>query len=370
MGKDYYKILGVGKSASAEEIKKAFRTKAHQYHPDKPGGDEAKFKELNEAYQVLGDAKKRAQYDQFGSAFEHGQAGGGFQGFDGFRDFSGFASGFSQGQGQNGGFQFDFGDLGDLFGQAFGFGGETKRGGRKSRGRDIEATMTIDFLESVFGAEKEIKLNKTIVCTKCGGIGAEPGSKVETCRVCNGAGAVNKVQRTILGNIQTRMTCDTCGGEGKIHSQKCSRCYGSGVTREVATLSIKIPAGIDHGQAIRLSGQGEAGERGAAAGDLYLKIKVSPSRDFSRQGDNIISTLEIGFKQAALGDKIEVMTVDGPVTLKIPEGTQSGKVFILRDKGVPKINARGRGDHLVTIVVKTPTRLSRQQRKILEDLDI
>lgn len=378
MGKDYYKILGVGKTATAEEIKKAFRTKAHQYHPDKPGGDEAKFKELNEAYQVLGDSKKRAQYDQFGSAFEHAQAGGGFQGFEGFRDFSGFASGFNQGQ--NGSFQFDFGDLGDLFGQAFGFGsprsssggagGETKRGGRKSRGRDIEATMTIDFLESVFGAEKEIKLNKSVTCTKCGGGGAEPGSKVETCRTCNGAGAVNKVQRTILGNIQTRSTCDTCAGEGKIHSQKCSRCYGSGVTREVASLSVKIPAGIDHGQAIRLSGQGEAGERGAAAGDLYLKIKVTPSRDYSRQGDNIVSTLEIGFKQAALGDRIEVKTVDGPVTLKIPEGTQSGKVFILRDKGVPKLNTRGRGDHLVTVIVKTPTRLSREQRKILDDLNI
>ena len=368
MGKDYYKILGVGKSASAEEIKKAFRTKAHQFHPDKPGGDEAKFKELNEAYQVLGDAKKRSQYDQFGSTFEHAQAGGGFQGFEGFRDFSGFANGFSQGQG--GGFQFDFGDLGDLFGEAFGFGGTSKRSGRRSRGRDIEVSLFIDFMEAVFGAVKELKLNKSVVCSKCRGQGAEPGSKVETCRGCNGAGAVNRVQRTILGNIQTRATCDTCGGEGKIHSQKCSRCYGSGVTREVVALSVKIPAGIDHGQAIRLSGQGEAGERGAATGDLYLKIKVTPSRDFSREGDNIVSTLEIGFKQAALGDKIEVATVDGPVTLKIPEGTQSGKVFILRDRGVPKLNARGRGDHLVTVIVKTPARLSRQQRKILEDLDI
>ena len=367
MGKDYYKILGIGKNASAEEIKKAFRAKAHQYHPDKPGGDEAKFKEMNEAYQVLGDAKKRAQYDQFGSNFEHAQAGGGFHGFEGFRDFSGFASGFNQGQ--NGGFQFDMGDLGDLFGEAFGFGG-SKRSARRSRGRDIEATMTIEFTEAIFGTEKEIKLNKSVTCSKCGGQGGEPGSKVETCRSCNGAGVVNKIQRTILGNIQTRVTCEVCGGEGKTHSHKCSKCYGSGVTREVVSMSVKIPAGIDHGQAIKLSGQGEAGEHGAGAGDLYLKIKVNPSRQFNRQGDNILSRIEIGFKQAALGDKIEVATVDGPVNLKIPEGTQSGKVFILRDRGVPKLNARGRGDHLVTIIVKTPTRLTRQQRKLLEDLNI
>ncbi len=367
MGKDYYKILGVGKSASAEEIKKAFREKAHKFHPDKPGGDEQKFKELNEAYQVLSDAKKRSQYDQFGSTFEQARGQGGFHGFDGFRDFSDFASGFSQGG--SGGFQFDFGDLGDIFGDAFGFGSGS-RGRRKQRGRDIEVSVTVDFLESVFGTEKKFSLNKAVACSKCHGQGAEPGSKVETCKTCGGTGVVTRLQRTILGNIQTRAACETCGGEGKTYSQKCSKCYGTGMTREVVNMSVKIPAGIDNGQSIRLSGQGEAGEKGAAAGDLFVKVRVTPDKRFRREGDNIVTVAEIGFRQAALGAKIEVETVDGPVTLKIPEGTQSGKVFILRDKGVHKLQGRGRGDHLVTVVVKTPAKLTREQRKILENLDL
>jgi molecular chaperone DnaJ len=367
MGKDYYKILGIDKGASADEIKKAFREKAHKFHPDKPGGDEAKFKELNEAYQVLGDATKRSQYDQFGSTFEQAQRGGGFTGFDGFRDFSGFANGFNQGQ--NGNWQFDLNDLGDVFGDMFGFG-SGRGGARKRRGNDIEVSLAVDFLEAVFGTEKEIALNKTVACDRCAGQGAEPGSKVETCNTCKGTGRVTRVQRTILGNIQSQTVCQTCEGSGKTYSQKCSKCRGAGITREVARLNVRIPAGINQNEAIRLSGQGEAGPKGAEAGDLYLKIRINPDKRFKRQDYDIISEQTIGFSQAALGDKIEIETVDGPVTLKIPEGTQSGRVFMLRGKGVPKLHSHGRGDHLVTIIVKIPIGLSRQQRKILEDLGI
>jgi len=371
MGKDYYNILGVGKTASQEEIKKVFRQKAHQCHPDKVGGDEAKFKEINEAYQVLGDQKKRAQYDQFGSAFEHGQAGGDFSGFDGFRDFSGFANGFN----------VNFEDLGDVFGglgDIFGFGGGRQRGARARRGNDIEVTLTIDFFEAVFGVEKDISLQKTVKCDRCQGNGGEPGAKIETCKTCRGSGRVSRVQRTIFGQMQTQTACPDCAGEGKTFSQKCSKCGGNGLVRELTSLKVKIPAGIDEGELIRLSGQGEAGAKGASAGDLYLKIRVKPDKRFERDGYDIKSIVEIKFSQAALGDKIEVETVDGPVKLKIPEGTQSDTIFRLRDRGVIKLsgrspfgNAQGkRGDHLVKIIIKTPTGLSRKQKKILEELGI
>jgi len=362
MGKDYYNILGVDKNASQDEIKKAFRRKAHQYHPDKEGGDEAKFKEVNEAYQVLGDAKRRAQYDQFGSAFEYAQAGGGFHGFDGFRDFSGFTNGFN----------INMDDLGDIFsgiGDIFGFG-SGKRGVRAKRGNDIQVILNIEFNEAIFGAEKEISLKKLVKCDKCKGNMAEPGSKIEICKVCGGSGRVTKVQRTILGSMQVQMTCENCGGEGKIYSQKCTKCSGTGVCQEIIKLKVKIPAGIDDGETIRLTGQGEAGQRGAPAGDLYLKIRVNPDPKFRRDGYNILSKAEISFTQAVLGDKIEVDTVDGLVKLKIPEGTQSGKVFRLRGKGVPHLRGRGRGDQLVEVIVKTPTNLSRKQKQILKELNI
>jgi len=367
MSKDYYKTLGVEKTASQDEIKKAFRQKAHQCHPDKAGGDEAKFKEINEAYQVLGDQKKRAQYDQFGSAFEHGQAGGGFSGFDGFRDFSGFANGFN----------VNFEDLGDVFGglgAIFGFsarGGQgQRRGTRARRGNDIEVILTIDFSEAVFGAEKEISLTKTVSCDRCQGSGADPDSKITTCKTCGGRGSQTKIQRTIFGQMQVETTCSDCDGEGKTFSQKCSKCGGRGIVRELTNLKIRIPAGIDEGESIRLAGQGEAGARGASAGDLYLKIRVKPDKRFERDGYDIKSKAEIKFSQAALGDKIEVATVDGPVKLKIPEGTQSGTVFRLRDRGVIKLNGRGRGDHLVKVIIKTPTGLSRKQKKMLEELGV
>lgn len=368
MSKDYYKILGVEKNASQDEIKKAFRQKAHQHHPDKAGGDEAKFKEINEAYQVLGDSKKRAQYDQYGSAFEHAQAGGGFHGFDGFRDFSGYTNGFSNGQG----FNFDSEDLGDIlggFGDIFGFGGGRK-GTRSKRGRDIEMSLTLEFKEAIFGAEKEISLKKSVKCDHCHGVGAEPGSKIETCQTCGGSGRVTQVQRTIFGNMQVQMACQACGGEGKSYKEKCKKCSATGVYQDIVNFKVKIPAGIDQGESIRLSGQGEAGPKSGQAGDLYIKIRVKPDMHFTREGQTIKSKEQINFTQAALGDKIEVATVDGPVTLKIPEGTQSGTIFKLRDRGVFNLHGRGRGDQLVEIIVKTPTGLNRKQRDILRDLNI
>lgn len=365
MNKDYYNILGVGKNASQEEIKKTFRKKAHQCHPDKQGGDEQKFKEINEAYQVLGDAKKRAQYDQFGSAFEHGQAGGGFSGFEGFSAQS--AQGGS-------GWDINMEDLGDIFGglgDIFGFSSRGGQGrGRARRGGDIQVLLAIEFKEAVFGAEKEINLKKNVVCDRCGGNGAEPDSKIETCKTCNGSGRIIKTQRTIFGNMRAQTTCPDCGGEGKSYSQKCSKCHGSGVIQEISGIKVKIPAGIDDGETIRLSGHGEAGERGASAGDLYLKIRVNPDIKFKRDGYNILSKAEISFAQAALGDKIEIPTVDGNVKLKIPEGAQSGKVFRLSGRGIPRLRGSGRGDHLVEIIVKTPTGLSRKQKEMLRELGI
>lgn len=354
MGKDYYKILGVDKGASQDEIKKAFRKKAHEYHPDKATGDEAKFKEANEAYQVLGDEKKRAQYDQFGSGFQNGQAGGG-PGFGGF---------------SAGGINMD--DLGDIFG-GFGdiFGGFGGGGGsrRPSRGHDIQTILVITFDEAVHGVEKEISLRRQIKCDRCHGEGAEPGSKIETCSTCRGTGRVTGVQRTILGNMQVQSTCPDCQGEGKTFSQKCGKCSGTGVVQENSKLKVKIPAGIDDGETIRLSGQGEAGQKGAPSGDLYLKISVRGDNRFERQGYDIHSKAFISFTQAALGDKIDIETINGSVKLKIPVGTQSGTSFKLRGKGVQRLRGGGKGDHLVKVQVKTPTNLSKKQKDLLKGLE-
>lgn len=355
MSKDYYSILGVPKTATEEEVKKAFRKKAHEHHPDKKGGDEAKFKEINEAYQVLGNKERRARYDQFGSAYENGQAGGARGGFGG-----GFGAE---------GFNINMDDLGDIFGgfgDIFGFGGGQKRR-QAARGHDLEVRLTIDFLEAVFGTEKTITLTKTVTCAKCAGSGAEPGSKIETCSTCKGSGHVTQIQRTIFGQMQMQTPCQTCHGEGKIITKPCTKCSGSGVTKEQVELTIKIPAGIDTGETIRLTGQGEAGPKGTPAGDLYVHVQVNHDRRFIRQGENIVSNAEITFPQAALGTSIDVETIDGNVSLKIPAGTQSGKVFMLKDKGVPSLRGRGRGDHLVTVIVKTPTNLSRKQKQLLEE---
>lgn len=366
---DLYELLGVSKSATQEEIKKAYRKLAHKYHPDKPGGDEKKFKEINSAYQVLGNEQKRKQYDQFGQNFNQAGGAGGQSGGMNWDDFARaqgaaggpFGGGFNQ---QNAEY-----DMGDIFGDLFGFG--RRSGGNRrqqTQGNDIQTEMQVEFREAVFGAEKLVDLYKYKVCDKCGGDGAEPGSEVKTCKTCQGKGQVERVQQTILGAFRTAAVCPECGGEGKIISKKCTKCGGEGRAKESEKMKIKIPAGISDGETIRLSGKGEAGEKGTVPGDLFITIKVTTDPNFKREDDNIISENDISFSQAALGDKIKVNTLDGDVVLKIPSGTQSGKVFKLTGKGVPHLRTRGRGDHLVTINVLTPTRLNRQQKKLLEEL--
>jgi molecular chaperone DnaJ len=366
MSKDYYQILGVAKSATKDEIKKAFREKAHQYHPDKPGGDEKKFKEINEAYQVLGNDEKRSQFDQFGADFEQQ---GGFGGGMGWEDFMKYAR-----QGGTTYSNVDFGDLGDvlgdLFGGAFGFGGSRqKRPGSRSRGHDLEVALNLEFKEAVFGIKKTLELNKLTLCEQCQGNGAQPGTKIETCKTCQGQGQVSRIQRTFLGNIQTMSVCPDCQGEGKIAKEPCSKCQGQGRYKQKKDLELQIPAGIADGMTLKMSGEGEAGLKGGKAGDLYIHIQVRPDNNFKREGDNIISAITITFPQAALGDKVMVQTVDGQVELKIPAGTQSGKIFSLRGKGVPRFQHYGRGDHLVEIIVKTPEKLTKDQKRLLEELN-
>lgn len=351
MSKDYYQILGIGKGASEDEIKKAFRVLAHKYHPDKEGGDEAKFKEINEAYQVLGDPKKKAQYDQFGRTFDQG-GGPGFGGFGGF-------------QGQN--VNFDMGDLGEMFGDMFGFGGQ--RGGRRqARGGDIEVNLTVTFFEAAFGVEKTVELYKPVACSACSGTGIPPGAKMHTCKTCGGQGRVRQVQRTILGAVEVAATCSDCRGSGNVPEKECKECHGEGVRREKKAMTIKIPAGIDHGETIRIQGGGEAGPRGAQSGDLYLHIRVQPDARFERDGFDVYSNLEIGFADAALGGEQDVDTLDGEMTIKIPAGIQSGEEIRLRGHGVTRLQASGRGDHFVRVKVKTPKHLSKKARQALEAL--
>lgn len=358
MSKDYYKILGVEKNASPDEIKKAFRKLAHQYHPDKQGGDEAKFKEAMGAYTVLSNAEKRKQYDQFGDTFDQASAGGFGQGF-GNVDFSQFTN--------------DFPDLSDILGGIFGFGGGGgggRGGGRaRARGNDIEKDIQLTFKEGIFGATKPIELYVHLTCSRCGGDGAEPGAKLISCDRCGGQGRVQQVQRTVFGAFQTVAACDACSGEGKRPEQVCKRCSGSGVVRDTKKLEIKIPAGVEDGGVIRLPGEGEAAPRGGTSGNLYIRIRVKDDPNFERHGQDIFSRIAIPFTIAALGGKIDVETVDGPVELKIPSATQSNALFRLRDKGVPQMRGAGRGDHLVEVTIEVPKKLSRKQKKLLEDFD-
>jgi len=354
MGKDYYKILDVDKGASQEDIKKAFRKLAHKHHPDKEGGDEAKFKEINEAFQVLGNPEKRRQYDQFGTTFDQG------------------GPGFSAGGGPfGGGFQgagFDMGDLsdilGDLFGGAAGFGGRT----RTKRGSDIEVDAEIEFKDAVFGKDEFLNLYKNAKCENCKGNAAEPGTKISTCPTCGGSGQVQSVQRTVFGSFQSVRPCTDCHGEGKKPEKPCQKCNGTGITKQSQQIKIKIPAGIDNGEVIKLVGQGEEGAYGGRAGDLYIHVHVRPDERFKRDGLNIISQEHITFSQAALGDKIDVLTLDGKVSLKIPAGTQGGQIFKLKGKGVPPLKGGSRGDHLVEILVIVPKKLSKEQKKLIEEL--
>ncbi len=350
MSKDYYQILGIGKGASEDEIKKAFRVLAHKYHPDKQGGDEAKFKEVNEAYQVLSDSKKRAQYDQFGSAGP-GPGGFGGQGFGGF-----------QGAG------FDMGDLGDMFGDMFGFGGagRQQQGRRQARGGDIEVNLTITFAEAAFGTEKTIELYKPVSCAACSGTGIPPGSKMTTCKTCGGQGRVRQVQRTILGSFEAVATCGACHGTGNIPEHECKECGGAGVKREKQSMTVKIPAGIDHGETMRIQGGGEAAPRGAQAGDLYMHIRIQADPRFGRDGFDVYSNLEIGFADAALGAEKSIETLDGSITVKIPPGIQSGEEIRLKNRGVAKLHGSGRGDHYVRVRVRSPKHLSKKAKQLFE----
>lgn len=367
MPKDYYKVLGVDKNATEADIKKAFSKLAHQHHPDKKGGDEAKFKEVNEAYQVLKDKEKRAKYDQFGSADGNPFSGGGNP-FSG--GYGGSWQNASQGFGgfQNGGVNFDFGDLGDIFGDIFsgGRGSSRSSGRRKSKGSDLQTEINISFEEAVFGTEKTINLNKKIICDNCHG---EGGTDTKICPKCGGNGQVRIQQDTFFGTFQSVAQCPDCDGTGKIIKNVCSRCSGSGYTKGVESIKVKIPAGIDNDQTLKLSGKGEAGGKGRASGDLFIKIKVQKSLKFDRVGDNIKSNLKLKYSQIIKGDKVEVDTVDGPIRLKIPPFTPSGKVFVLKDKGVYKLNSRGRGDHFVTVKLDLPNSLTREQKKLIDDLE-
>lgn len=370
MSKDYYNILGVSKDASDNEIKKAFRKLAHRYHPDKSGGDEAKFKEINEAYQVLSDKQKRGQYDQFGSAFDQQAGGGAGQGFGGF-DFSGFSDAFSGGQG---GVKFEFGGNGggfeDIFSSTFGGGERIKE--RKQRGEDVSVDVEISLEEASAGVEKEIEIYISSICLKCNGSGAEPGSKINTCKTCNGAGQVKRERRTILGIFAQVEACGDCQGEGTKPEKNCRQCGGDGRVKTNKAIKVKIPAGIASGQTIRLSKQGEVGFRPSGGksvhGDLYMTIHIEQHSLFERRADDIYYRLETSFSQAALGDKIEIPTLDGKVKLKIPSGIQSGKIIKLRNKGLPHLQGWGKGDLFVTIQIKTPEKLSKKQKQLLDEL--
>jgi molecular chaperone DnaJ len=362
MAKDYYEILGISKDASDDEIKKAYRKMAHKYHPDKDGGDEEKFKEVNEAYQTLSDKGKRAQYDQFGQTFDGAGASGAGAGFSGF-DFSDFA----QASGGSQGFEFNFGGdgMGDIFSDMFG-GGRSRSARRQ--GRDVQVDIEIDFFEMIKGAIKEVSVYKAVECTHCSGSGGEPGSKEIDCKTCGGSGHVQKTMQTILGTIAQTVVCDDCKGKGKTFEQKCSKCSGDGFYREEVVEEVEIPAGINDGQSIAITGKGEVGANGAPAGDLIVTVHVRPDNRFTRDGNDIRSTIHINFTQAALGDKVDVDTVDGVVKMKIPAGTQSGEIYKICGKGVPRLRGLGRGDHLVEVIVDVPTKLSRKQKKLIEQL--
>lgn len=361
MSKDYYKVLGVEKGASQDEIKKAFRKLAHQHHPDKSSGDETKFKELNEAYQILGNEEKRKQYDQYGADFEQqGGFGGGMNWDDVMRQARQQGGGFSQG-----GMNFDFGDIGDIFGDLF---GGSSRSRRRSQGSDIEVKVDIDFKEAVFGVQQTIEVYKTSACKHCKGDGAEPGSSMKKCATCGGNGVVEQIQRTILGAMRSRAACPDCRGTGTKPEKNCVECTGTGVRKQNAKFTVKIPAGIDDGQMIRLDGEGETAPYGGSAGDLYVRVRVKPLKGFTRDHQDVHTEATVSFAQAALGTHVDVETLEGTVELKVPAGTQSGKVFKLRGKGIPRIGTDDRGDQLVTVIVKTPAKLSKQEKKLYKEL--
>lgn len=351
--RDYYEVLGLNKGASEDEIKKAYRKMAKKYHPDLNPGDEkaeAVFKEVNEAYQVLSNPETRAQYDQFG---HDGPTGQGFGGFD----FSGFGDG-------------GFGDIFDMFFGGGGFGGTSRRRSRGPvRGSDVRYDLDISFEEAAFGTKKEIEVVRMENCTECKGTGAKKPDDVTTCPVCNGSGEVSHAQNTAFGRFVNVRTCDRCNGEGTIVSDPCPKCRGRKRVRRVRKISVTIPAGIDNGQAITLRGEGEIGERGGPAGDLYVYITVRPHKLFKRNGYDLHCDVPITFGQAALGAEVEVPTLEGKVKYSIPEGTQTGTVFRLRNQGIQHLRNNTRGDLYVKVNIEVPKRLSERQRELLREFD-
>lgn len=355
--RDYYEILGLQKDASDDEIKKAFRKAAVKYHPDKEGGDETKFKEASEAYEVLKDSAKRQRYDQFGHAGVGGASGGGAGG-NPFEGFGGFG-------GQNVHFDFGDGGLGDIFGQFFG-GGQRAQG--PTRGRDVEASIQLTFEEAVFGVEEKITLDMDDECSHCHGTTVEPGHDMKTCPACKGAGQQTRIMNTMFGQIQQAVTCETCQGRGKVPEKVCTVCRGRGTERRKQTITLKVPAGIDDGATIRLKERGEA-IGGGAKGDLYVHVRVQAHKKFTREGDIILSEEHVSMIDAALGTEIDVDTVDGAVRMKVPAGTQSGTDFKLSNHGVPHMRSSARGPHIVSIIVDTPTKLTKKQKDLLEQFE-
>jgi molecular chaperone DnaJ len=355
---DYYEVLGVTRSATQEEIKKAFHKLAHKYHPDK-GGDEKKFKEINEAYQVLSDATKRAQYDQFGRVFEQGQPGGS-------------AYNWAWGprpQGEE--VEFDFSDLGDVFEEFFGGGFSSRRSQKKDsrRGKDIQVDIEIDLERTLKDSVEKINLSKFVTCQRCQGVGGEPGSKIKECFSCRGTGQVQQVKKTIFGSYTTLATCPECKGEGTIPEKPCNVCKGEGRIKGDEAIEINIPPGIDTNQIIKVESKGEAGRKGAKAGNLFVRIFIKKHPVFERRGDDLFMQEEISFSQAAMGDEVEIKTLEGTnLLLQIPSGTESGKVLRMSGKGIPHFGGYGKGGLYVTLKIKTPKKLTREQKKLLEEL--
>ena len=360
---DYYEVLGVPKTASQDEIKKAFHKLAHKYHPDK-GGDEKKFKEINEAYQVLSDQQKRAQYDQYGRVFDQGQPGGGNP-FEG-QGFNWAWGNPSAGRGDE--VEFDFGDLGDVFSEFFG-GARPRSKKDIKKGKDIQVDVEIALERTLKETAEKIHLVKQVVCHRCAGTGAEAGTKIKECFSCRGTGQVQQVKKTVFGSYTTVATCPECKGEGTIPEKPCNVCKGEGRTKGEETIELQIPAGIDTDQVIRVEGKGEAGKKGAKAGNLFVRIFVKQHPVFERRGDDLFRETEVSFSQAALGDKIEMKTLeDTNILVEVPAGTESGKVLRISGKGIPHFGGYGRGNLYIQLKVKTPKKLSRKQKELFDRL--
>ena len=357
--KNYYDILGVAKSATEDDIKKAFRKLAQKYHPDKKGGDEKKFKEASEAYAVLSDKKKRAEYDTYGKTFAGGGPNPGFGGFD----FSNFAQGGFGGFSSGEGFQ-EF-DLGDIFGDIFSGGAGASGAGRK-RGRDISIDIELPFREAIFGTERRVLIAKMSQCSSCGGSGAKKGSRLSSCASCNGKGEIRESRNTFFGNFTTTRQCPRCHGKGETPEHPCEVCKGHGIARREEEIHVVIPAGISNGEMIRMPGRGEA-IQGGGAGDLYVKLHVKPHKTFTREGNNLLTSLAVKLTDALLGHEYTLQTLDGDVPLTVPAGVAHGEIIRIRERGVPH-GRGGRGDLLVRIDVKFPEKLSRSARELIEKL--